>query len=79
MAITDSMIKIADWLNKEVCPEYRFKVPPEGRIQDSDRKQVLAPMDDGYQYQEVSPYAFAMFLPTKDKIPPPKHPNMPSV
>ncbi len=79
MAITDSMIKIADWLNKEVCPGYQFKVPPEGRLQDSDRKQILAPMDDGYQYQEVSPYAFVMFLPTKDKIPPPKRPNMPSV
>ncbi len=79
MAITDSMIKIADWLNNAVCPNYKFKVPPEGRVQDNNRKQILAPMDDGYQYQEVNPYAFVMFLPTKDKIPPPGHPNMPSV
>ena len=69
----------ADWLNEVVCPKYKFKVPPEGRIQDGDKRQILAPMDDKYQYQEVNPYAFALFLPTKDKIPPPKHPNMPSV
>lgn len=68
MAVTDSIIKIAEWLNKNVCPNYKFKVPPEDKI-----------MDDGYEYKEVNPYAFAMFLPTKDKIPPPKRPNMPSM
>ena len=68
MAVTDSIIKIAEWLNKNVCPNYKFKVPPEDKV-----------MDDGYEYIEVNPYAFAMFLPTKDKIPPPKRPNMPSM
>lgn len=78
MAITDSIIRITDWLNAEVCPMYKFKAPPEGRSQD-DGKRLSAPMDDGYRYKEVNPYAFALFLPTRDKIPPPRQPNMPSV
>lgn len=79
MAVTDSMIRIADWLNKTICPEYKFKVPPE-KVPDKDgRKYILPPMDDGYAYEEVHPYAFVMYLPTKDKIPPPKRPNMPSM
>ncbi|MDE7204067.1 MAG: hypothetical protein K2O91_19745 [Lachnospiraceae bacterium] len=79
MSITDSMIKIADWLNETVSPNYKFKVPPDEKLSDATGKRILAPMDDGYQYKEVNPYAFAMFLPTKDKIPPPKRPNMPSM
>ena len=79
MAITDSMIRIAEWLNETVCPKYKFKIPPDDKASGHAGKQILSPMDDGYPYKEVNPYAFAMFLPTKDKIPPPQRTNMPSL
>lgn len=69
MTITDSLVKISEWLNKEVCPMFKFKQPPsEG-----------APINDRWKYEEVHPHAFPHFVPAKDKLPPNVPTNMPSV
>ncbi len=69
MTITDSLIKISEWLNKEVCPMFKFKTPPNDG----------APINDKWNYKEVHPYAFPFFVPAKDKLPPNVETNMPSV
>ncbi|MCM1388082.1 MAG: hypothetical protein NC231_12200 [Bacillus sp. (in: Bacteria)] len=69
MTVVDSVIKIADWLNEGVCQEFKFKKPPEG----------LSPLNDKYKYEEAHPYAFPVFMPAMDKLPPNVKTNMPSV
>lgn len=69
MTVTDSLIKIADWLNQGICQEFKFKKPPEEG----------APMNDKYKYEEVHPYAFPVFMPAMDKLPPNVKTNTPSV
>lgn len=69
MSVTDSIIRLSDWLNKEVCPSFKFKVEPGNK----------EPMDGNYSYKEVNPHAFPLFVPAKDKLPPGVITNMPSV
>lgn len=69
MTITNSLIEIADWLDKGVCQNFKFKVPPEEGM----------PVDSRYQYKEACPHAFPVFVPTKDKLPPDVGTNSPSV
>lgn len=69
MTVTDSLIKISDWLNAGVCQKFKFKrEPDEG-----------TPINDRWNYEEVHPHAFPLFLPTKDKLPPDIVTNMPSI
>jgi len=69
MTIVNTICRITDWLNENVCTQVKFKVPPEGG----------KPVDDDYEYQEVCPHAFPLFLPTKDKLPPSISTNYPSI
>lgn len=69
MTVTQSINKITEWLNKGVCTKYKFKVPP-----DMDKH-----MGDRYEYQEVNPHAFPLFMPPKDKLPPDIKTNIPSI
>lgn len=69
MTVTDSLIKIADWLNNRVCQKFAFKVPPKEGM----------PIDDRYEYKEAHPQAFPVFIPAKDKLPPDIEINMPAV
>lgn len=57
MTIIQAIETIADWLNENVCPRLILKRP-------SDCKQGTF-----YDYEEVHPVAFAMFLPGSDKLP----------
>lgn len=69
MTVTDSLIKISDWLNDGVCQMFKFKKPPsEG-----------TPINGNWNYEEVHPHAFPLFVPAKDKLPPNVATNMPSV
>lgn len=69
MTITDSIIKIADWLNGGVCREFKFKKPAaEG-----------SPVNDSYKYEEIHPQAFPLFMPAMDKLPPNIVSNTPSI
>lgn len=69
MTVTDSLIKISSWLNEGVCTKFKFKMPPPEE----------SPIDDRYEYKEVHPHAFPLFVPAKDKLPPEVETNMPSV
>ena len=69
MTITDSLIKIADWLNNGICKEFKFKKPAD----EGD------PMNDKYKYEEVNPHAFPVFMPAMDKLPPNVKSNTPSI
>ena len=69
MTITDSLIKISDWLNAEVCQKFKFKMEPEANT----------PINDRWEYKEVHPHAFPFFVPAKDKLPPNVATNIPSV
>ena len=56
MTIVQCLENITDWLNQNVCPRIRLKRP-------SDYNQGTY-----YNFEEVSPTAFAMFLPGNDKL-----------
>lgn len=69
MTITDTLIRISEWLDNGVCTRFKFKKEPEGK----------KPIDDNYEYEEVNPHAFPLFVPAKDKLPPNVTVNMPSI
>lgn len=70
MTIVDTITGIADWLNTNVCKNIFFKQPP------IDARSAI---DDNYDYKEVNPVAFPLFVPGKDRLPPNVHSNMPCV
>lgn len=69
MTITDTLIRISEWMDNGVCTRFKFKKEPEGK----------KPIDDNYEYEEVNPHAFPLFVPAKDKLPPNVTVNMPSI
>lgn len=70
MTVVDSLHEIAKWLNQTSCKKYEFKVPP------NDPKTRI---DDTYEYKKAHPYAFPLYIPTKDRVPTGIISNMPSV
>ena len=67
MAIVNDLNKIRDWLQSEVCDKIKFKLPDEDNA------------DGGYKYDLVTPTAFVLFTPTKDRLPPNVRAPIPSV
>ena len=67
MAIVDDLTKIRDWLQTEVCDKVKYKLPDEQNA------------DGGYNYELVTPSAFVIFTPTKDRLPPNVRAPIPSV
>ena len=68
-----SVVKILDdvkaWAEEEICSKIQLKVPPEGD----------EPNDRDYDHTLTNPVAFAMYVPTKDKLPPKIKSVFPSV
>jgi hypothetical protein len=62
--------KIAEWVQKHICDGYKMKTPP-----DYDTE----PVDGKYDYKLITPTAFPMFRPTKDRLPPKVAAPVPSV
>lgn len=58
MAIVNDLQKIRDWLQSEVCNKLTLKLP--------DDKNA----GEGYTLKLVHPTAFALYTPTKDRLPP---------
>ena len=67
MAIVNDLNKIRDWLQAEVCDKIKYKLPEEQNA------------DGGYSYELVTPTAFILFTPTKDRLPPNVRAPIPSV
>lgn len=61
MTVVELIDNVTEWAQKEICDRVHLKVPP-----DDDS----APVDAGYQHTLVTPTAFPLFVPSKDKLPP---------
>ena len=70
MSVVNTIDTVTEWVQKVICDSVMLKMPP-----DSDR----APTDAGYAYQLVTPQAFSMYVPTKDRCPTERPYNTPSV
>lgn len=67
MAITNNLDKVVNWFNTDVCPHIQLKVPNDNIN------------DGGYDVATTTPTAFAMYVPTKDKIQPNVKAPIPSI
>lgn len=67
MAIVNDLNRIRDWLQSEICDKITLKLPADDNA------------DGGYKYELVHPAAFALFTPTKDRLPPNVRAPIPSV
>ena len=70
MAIANILDRVTQWVQDTVCPQIELKVPPaeENEATDAD-----------YLYQRVHPTAFTLYVPSKDKLPPPVISPFPSI
>lgn len=69
MSVVGILDDVTAWVQEAVCSQIKLKMPPEDR----------EPDDAGYAYQRISPTAFALYLPAKDKLPPSVLSPFPSV
>lgn len=70
MAVVTILDSVTDWVRETICSQIRLKVPP------ADEQ---AATDAGYEYNRVTPAAFTLFVPTKEKLPPSVISPIPSV
>lgn len=70
MSIVNTLDSVTEWVQENICNGVTLKAPPE-----SDQ----APTDEGYEYKRVTPTAFPLFVPSKDKLPPAVLSSFPSV
>ena len=61
MTVVTALDILADWARENIAPKISLKVPP-----DSEQEAT----DAGYEYRRVNPAVFAMYVPTKEKLPP---------
>lgn len=67
MSIVNSIETVRGWLNTEVCPLVKLKLPDDNAT------------DASYPYKLVNPAAFSLFVPSKDRTPPKVAAPIPSV
>lgn len=70
MSVVNILDRLTDWAQKSICNQISLKVPPEDET---------SPTDADYEYQRMTPTAFAMYVPTKEKLPPGIPSPIPSV
>lgn len=58
MSIVNNLDKVTQWAQEAICSKVKLKLP------DDDKN------DGSYTVQMVSPEAFVLYLPTKDRMPP---------
>lgn len=69
MSVVHVIDTLTEWARQNICEQIKLKVPPEN----------TDPDDAGYSYNLATPAAFAMYVPTSDKLPPGSHPPFPSL
>ena len=69
MTIVRTIDQICSWLNENVCQEVLLKKPPKDTNATNAR----------YEYELIHPYAFPLYLPAKDKLPPGAECTFPSI
>lgn len=67
MSIVNNLDKVAKWAQENICSKVKLKLP------DDDRN------DGSYSVQLVSPEAFVLYVPTKDRLPPKATAPIPSI
>ena len=67
MTLVQSIDKVVDWLFESVCPQITLKLP-------DDYKN-----DESYDVEFVTPAAFPLYVPGKDRLPPSVPAPIPSV
>lgn len=69
MSIVHMMNEITEWIQKNICNGVKLKLPDDGRN------------DAGYNsgYELVTPAAWPMYMPTKDRLPPNAPAPIPSI
>lgn len=68
--VTNTIDAVTAWVQMNICNKLRLKRPPENEA---------GATDAGYDYQLVTPLAFALFVPTQDKITTPGGAPIPSI
>ena len=68
MSVVHMIDDIRDWAQTNICDKIQLKQPPV---------DLDAPTDAGYEHKLVTPTAFAMYVPTSDKLPPKVHAPFP--
>lgn len=69
MSVVHIIDTLTEWARLNVCEKVKLKVPPQN--EDAN--------DAGYSYEEANPTAFAMYVPTEEKLPPNIHSAFPSL
>ncbi len=67
MSIVNSIETVREWLDANVCPLVKLKLPDDNAT------------DASYPYKLVNPAAFSLFIPSKDRTPPKIAAPIPSV
>lgn len=67
MTIVDTTETIREWLEKNVCPLVKLKLPDDNHT------------DESYPYKLITPGAFSLYVPTSDRLPPKVAAPIPSV
>ena len=70
MDIVQIIDDVTEWAQANICDKVQLKVPPENDA---------AAVDENYEYELVTPTAFALFVPQKDKTPPKVKSPIPSL
>ena len=68
--IVNIIDRVVAWTSEHICSLATLKAPPE---------DMEAADGEGYEYNEVTPACFPMFVPTADKLPPGTEHNCPCV
>lgn len=69
MSVVHVIDALTEWAKLNICERVLLKKPPEN----------LEANDAGYNYDLVKPSAFAMYVPTSEKLPPNIHSPFPSL
>ncbi len=68
--LTNIIDRVTKWTDKNICQKVILKAPP---------KDTEAPDGAGYDYNEVHPACFPMFVPSAEKLPPKVNVPIPSI
>lgn len=69
MSVVHVIDTLTDWAQKNICNQILLKAAPDNSEENAER----------YDYELVNPTAFAMFVPTAEKLPPKVRSNTPSL
>lgn len=70
MSVVNTLDRITNWVQTNICEKVSLKVPP---------KDVDGMTDMNWEYQRVKPTAFPMYVPTQEKLPPTIPAPIPSI